>query len=123
MKHDCSAIYFAVIQGHVTALNDLISSWKSCSICLSQPRTPLHVAAMCGSARTIRILIQHFEAAAEDSCGQTALHLACKNGYWRAAKELLKYSAEAAGNRDMRRQTPLHLAVTTGKLNLTTLLL
>lgn len=76
--------------------------------------TPLHIAAICGRASLIDMLVSRGAVVnATEYHGSTPLHLACQKGYQSVALLLLHYQAstDAADNNG---NTPLHLACTYG---------
>uniref|UniRef100_A0A8C5PX78 Ankyrin repeat domain 27 n=1 Tax=Leptobrachium leishanense TaxID=445787 RepID=A0A8C5PX78_9ANUR len=76
--------------------------------------TPLHVAAICGQAQCIDLLIAKGAAVnATDYHGSTPLHLACQKGYQKIALLLLHYKA-CRDVKDNNGNTALHLACTYG---------
>ncbi|EHB09995.1 Ankyrin repeat domain-containing protein 27 [Heterocephalus glaber] len=76
--------------------------------------TPLHVAALCGQASLIDLLVSKGAVVnAMDYHGSTPLHLACQRGYQSVTLLLLHYKASAEVQ-DNNGNTPLHLACTYG---------
>ncbi|MBZ3885294.1 Ankyrin repeat domain-containing protein 27 [Sciurus carolinensis] len=76
--------------------------------------TPLHVAALCGQASLIDLLVSKGAVVnATDYHGSTPLHLACQKGYQSVTLLLLHYKANAEVQ-DNNGNTPLHLACTYG---------
>ncbi|XP_008967511.3 ankyrin repeat domain-containing protein 27 isoform X2 [Pan paniscus] len=76
--------------------------------------TPLHVAALCGQASLIDLLVSKGAMVnATDYHGATPLHLACQKGYQSVTLLLLHYKASAEVQ-DNNGNTPLHLACTYG---------
>ncbi|XP_035868312.1 ankyrin repeat domain-containing protein 27 isoform X7 [Phyllostomus discolor] len=76
--------------------------------------TPLHVAALCGQASLIDLLVSRGAVVnATDYHGSTPLHLACQKGYQSVTLLLLHYKASADAQ-DNSGSTPLHLACTHG---------
>ncbi|XP_023419467.2 ankyrin repeat domain-containing protein 27 isoform X1 [Cavia porcellus] len=76
--------------------------------------TPLHVAALCGQASLIDLLVSKGAVVnATDYHGSTPLHLACQRGYQSVTLLLLHYKASAEVQ-DNNGNTPLHLACTYG---------
>uniref|UniRef100_A0A7N9ID91 Ankyrin repeat domain 27 n=1 Tax=Macaca fascicularis TaxID=9541 RepID=A0A7N9ID91_MACFA len=76
--------------------------------------TPLHVAALCGQASLIDLLVSKGAVVnATDYHGATPLHLACQKGYQSVTLLLLHYKASAEVQ-DNNGNTPLHLACTYG---------
>ncbi|XP_013377901.1 PREDICTED: ankyrin repeat domain-containing protein 27 isoform X2 [Chinchilla lanigera] len=76
--------------------------------------TPLHVAALCGQATLIDLLVSKGAVVnATDYHGSTPLHLACQRGYQSVTLLLLHYKASAEVQ-DNNGNTPLHLACTYG---------
>ncbi|XP_036896021.1 ankyrin repeat domain-containing protein 27 isoform X3 [Sturnira hondurensis] len=76
--------------------------------------TPLHVAALCGQASLIDLLVSRGAVVnATDYHGSTPLHLACQKGYQSVTLLLLHYKA-GADAQDNSGNTPLHLACTHG---------
>ncbi|XP_045047889.1 ankyrin repeat domain-containing protein 27 isoform X6 [Desmodus rotundus] len=76
--------------------------------------TPLHVAALCGQASLIDLLVSRGAVVnAVDYHGSTPLHLACQKGYQSVTLLLLHYKASADAQ-DNSGSTPLHLACTQG---------
>ncbi|XP_055992424.1 ankyrin repeat domain-containing protein 27 [Sorex fumeus] len=76
--------------------------------------TPLHVAALCGQAALIDLLVSRGAVVnATDYHGATPLHLACQKGHQSVTLLLLHYKAgpEVPDNNG---NTPLHLACTYG---------
>ncbi|XP_051918207.1 ankyrin repeat domain-containing protein 27 [Hippocampus zosterae] len=72
--------------------------------------TPLHVAAICGQAQLIDLLVSKGAPVnATDYHTLTPLHLACQKGYQGVTLLLLHYEADADGQ-DNNGNTPLHLA-------------
>ncbi|XP_049579319.1 ankyrin repeat domain-containing protein 27 isoform X3 [Syngnathus scovelli] len=72
--------------------------------------TPLHVAAVCGQAQLIDLLVSKGAPVnATDYHTLTPLHLACQKGYQGVALLLLHYKADADAQ-DNNGNTPLHLA-------------
>ncbi|KAM9607844.1 ankyrin repeat domain-containing protein 27 isoform 2-T2 [Trichechus inunguis] len=77
-------------------------------------QTPLHVAAVCGQASLIDLLVSRGAVVnATDYHGSTPLHLACQKGYQSATLLLLHYKA-SADVQDNNGNTPLHLACAHG---------
>ncbi|XP_069491549.1 ankyrin repeat domain-containing protein 27 isoform X2 [Ambystoma mexicanum] len=76
--------------------------------------TPLHIAAICGQAPFIDLLVSKGAAVnATDYHGSTPLHLACQKGYQNVSLLLLHYKA-STDVQDNNGNTPLHLACTYG---------
>ncbi|XP_059940191.1 ankyrin repeat domain-containing protein 27 isoform X1 [Mesoplodon densirostris] len=76
--------------------------------------TPLHVAALCGQASLIDLLVSKGAVVnATDYHGSTPLHLACQKGCQSVTLLLLHYKASAEVQ-DNNGNTPLHLACTYG---------
>nr|XP_033796858.1 ankyrin repeat domain-containing protein 27 isoform X2 [Geotrypetes seraphini] len=76
--------------------------------------TPLHIAAICGQAQLIDLLVSKGAAVnATDYHGSTPLHLACQKGYQNVTLLLLHYNA-STDIQDNNGNTPLHLACTYG---------
>ncbi|KAM8945997.1 ankyrin repeat domain-containing protein 27 [Pelodytes ibericus] len=76
--------------------------------------TPLHIAAICGQAQCIDLLISKGAAVnATDYHGSTPLHLACQKGYQKISLLLLHYKA-CRDIQDNNGNTSLHLACTYG---------
>uniref|UniRef100_A0A673UIT8 Ankyrin repeat domain-containing protein 27 n=1 Tax=Suricata suricatta TaxID=37032 RepID=A0A673UIT8_SURSU len=76
--------------------------------------TPLHVAALCGQASLIDLLVSKGAVVnATDYHGSAPLHLACQKGYQSVTLLLLHYKASAEVQ-DNNGNTPLHLACTYG---------
>ncbi|XP_029908912.1 ankyrin repeat domain-containing protein 27 isoform X2 [Myripristis murdjan] len=72
--------------------------------------TPLHVAAVCGQAQLIDLLVcKGAPVNATDYHGFTPLHLACQRGYQGVTLLLLHYKANTDAQ-DNNGNTPLHLA-------------
>ncbi|XP_018113522.1 ankyrin repeat domain-containing protein 27 isoform X2 [Xenopus laevis] len=76
--------------------------------------TPLHIAALCGQAQCIDLLISKGAVVnATDYLGSTPLHLSCQKGHQKIALLLLHYKA-SSDIQDNNGNTPLHLACTYG---------
>ncbi|KAF6287479.1 ankyrin repeat domain 27 [Rhinolophus ferrumequinum] len=76
--------------------------------------TPLHVAALCGQASLIDLLVSKGAVVnATDYHGSTPLHLACQKGYQSVTLLLLHYKA-STDVQDNYGNTPLHLACAHG---------
>ncbi|XP_007539524.1 ankyrin repeat domain-containing protein 27 isoform X2 [Erinaceus europaeus] len=76
--------------------------------------TPLHVAALCGQASLIDLLVSKGAVVnAMDYHGSTPLHLACQKGFQNVTLLLLHYKADPEVP-DNNGNTPLHLACTYG---------
>ncbi|XP_049719815.1 ankyrin repeat domain-containing protein 27 [Elephas maximus indicus] len=76
--------------------------------------TPLHMAAVCGQASLIDLLVSRGAVVnATDYHGSTPLHLACQKGYQSVTLLLLHYKA-SADMQDNNGNTPLHLACAHG---------
>ncbi|XP_053904528.1 ankyrin repeat domain-containing protein 27 isoform X2 [Malaclemys terrapin pileata] len=76
--------------------------------------TPLHIAAICGQASLIDLLVSKGAVVnATDYHGSTPLHLACQKGYQNVTLLLLHYKA-STDVQDNNGNTPLHLACTYG---------
>ncbi|XP_022380790.1 ankyrin repeat domain-containing protein 27 isoform X3 [Enhydra lutris kenyoni] len=76
--------------------------------------TPLHVAALCGQASLIDLLVSRGAMVnATDYHGSAPLHLACQKGYQSVTLLLLHYKASPEVQ-DNNGNTPLHLACTYG---------
>ncbi|XP_042824227.1 ankyrin repeat domain-containing protein 27 isoform X1 [Panthera tigris] len=76
--------------------------------------TPLHVAALCGQASLIDLLVSKGAVVnATDYHGSAPLHLACQKGYQSVTLLLLHYKASPEVQ-DNNGNTPLHLACTYG---------
>ncbi|KAJ7311918.1 hypothetical protein JRQ81_006238 [Phrynocephalus forsythii] len=76
--------------------------------------TPLHVAAICGQASLIDLLVSKGAVVnATDYHGSTPLHLACQRGYQSVTLLLLHYKARNE-IQDNNGNTALHLACTYG---------
>uniref|UniRef100_A0A665TDY7 VPS9 domain-containing protein n=1 Tax=Echeneis naucrates TaxID=173247 RepID=A0A665TDY7_ECHNA len=72
--------------------------------------TPLHVAAICGQAQLIDLLVcKGAQVNATDYHALTPLHLACQRGYQGVTLLLLHYKASTDAQ-DNNSNTPLHLA-------------
>ncbi|XP_048403074.1 ankyrin repeat domain-containing protein 27 isoform X1 [Stegostoma tigrinum] len=72
--------------------------------------TPLHVAAFCGQASLIDLLVEKGSTVnATDYHGSTPLHLCCQKGYQNVTLLLLDYKASTEAQ-DNNGNTPLHLA-------------
>ncbi|XP_061449947.1 ankyrin repeat domain-containing protein 27 [Rhineura floridana] len=76
--------------------------------------TPLHIAAVCGQASLIDLLVSKGAVVnATDYYGSTPLHLACQKGYQNVTLLLLHYKTSAEVQ-DNNGNTALHLACTYG---------
>nr|XP_020037644.1 ankyrin repeat domain-containing protein 27 isoform X1 [Castor canadensis]XP_020037645.1 ankyrin repeat domain-containing protein 27 isoform X1 [Castor canadensis] len=76
--------------------------------------TPLHVAALCGQASLIDLLVSKGAVVnATDYHGSTPLHLACQKGYQSVTLLLLHHKA-STDVQDNDGSTPLHLACARG---------
>ncbi|KAM4721065.1 ankyrin repeat domain-containing protein 27 isoform 2-T2 [Rhinophrynus dorsalis] len=76
--------------------------------------TPLHIAAICGQAQCIDLLVSKGAVVnATDYHGSTPLHLACQKGHQKITLLLLHYKA-SRDIQDNNGNTPLHLACTYG---------
>ncbi|XP_077166705.1 ankyrin repeat domain-containing protein 27 isoform X2 [Paroedura picta] len=76
--------------------------------------TPLHIAAICGQASLIDLLVSKGAVVnATDYHGSTPLHLACQKGYQSVTLLLLHYKASTE-IQDNNGNTALHLACTYG---------
>uniref|UniRef100_H9GCQ0 Ankyrin repeat domain 27 n=1 Tax=Anolis carolinensis TaxID=28377 RepID=H9GCQ0_ANOCA len=76
--------------------------------------TPLHIAAICGQASLIDVLVSKGAIVnATDYYGSTPLHLACQKGYQNVTLLLLHYKARNE-IQDNNGNTALHLACTYG---------
>ncbi|XP_053557650.1 ankyrin repeat domain-containing protein 27 [Bombina bombina] len=76
--------------------------------------TPLHIAAICGQAQFIDLLVSKGAAVnATDYHGSTPLHLSCQKGYQTITLLLLHYKS-CPDIQDNNGNTPLHLACTYG---------
>uniref|UniRef100_A0A8D2L4N5 Ankyrin repeat domain 27 n=1 Tax=Varanus komodoensis TaxID=61221 RepID=A0A8D2L4N5_VARKO len=76
--------------------------------------TPLHIAAICGQASLIDLLVSKGAVVnAMDYHGSTPLHLACQKGYQNVTLLLLHYKASTEVQ-DNNGNTALHLACTYG---------
>ncbi|XP_062997471.1 ankyrin repeat domain-containing protein 27 [Elgaria multicarinata webbii] len=76
--------------------------------------TPLHIAAICGQASLIDLLVSKGAVVnATDYHGSTPLHLACQKGYQNVTLLLLHYKASTEVQ-DNNGNTALHLACTYG---------
>ncbi|XP_029782441.1 ankyrin repeat domain-containing protein 27 isoform X3 [Suricata suricatta] len=77
--------------------------------------TPLHVAALCGQASLIDLLVSKGAVVnATDYHGSAPLHLACQKGYQSVTVLLLLHYKASAEVQDNNGNTPLHLACTYG---------
>jgi ankyrin repeat protein len=86
-------------------------------------KAPLHDAVRLGMSRFERLLIDnHADLEARDNEGLTPLMEALRLGATGSAAALLSAGADPR-TRDARGNTPLHTAVTTGRLDLVTLIL
>ncbi|XP_061696597.1 ankyrin repeat domain-containing protein 27 isoform X6 [Syngnathoides biaculeatus] len=76
--------------------------------------TPLHVAAVCGQAQLIDLLVSKGASVNATDChALTPMHLACRKGHQGVTLLLLHYKADADAQ-DHNGNAPLHLACTYG---------
>lgn len=87
-------LHISILQGDSTLTNLLISlapdyTWLNLSNLLRQ--TPLHLAVLTKQSAIVRrLLCAGAEATAQDRDGNTALHIACREGYEDIVRQLLR---------------------------------
>ncbi|XP_019851378.1 PREDICTED: transient receptor potential cation channel subfamily A member 1 homolog [Amphimedon queenslandica] len=122
-------LHIAAKKGHINSLKILLkASHLKVDARNEAERTPLHLAAVAGHANVINELLHYAEEndkdilKDEDDDGNTALHLACINEKFQAAKALILAGADPE-DRNARQWTPMDCAAESGRVQIVQLLI
>eukprot|EP01052_Picozoa_sp_SAG31_P049350 SAG31_NODE_10762_length_1101_cov_0.862275_1_plen_103_part_00 len=90
--------HLAALKGHAELVDLLLRSGANATARTALGRTPLHLAAMGGSAASAKLLLEHPgvepDTVASARTGETALHMAALHGYGDVVAVLLKAGAD-----------------------------
>ncbi|KAK6448633.1 hypothetical protein FP744_10004883 [Trichoderma asperellum] len=121
-----SPLCLAVEMGNITGIQMLLTAGAD-FIADHEGRTPLHAAALKGSADIVRTLLPEDDEtrreeliSISDHRGETAIHLAAEQGHDDVVEELLKPSQDLAviDKKNHENQTALFVASRSGHLNI-----
>jgi ankyrin repeat protein len=124
-KRNNSLIFQASLWDNVDLLIDLLQEEHDINCIDSWGRTPIHAAAVSGTAKCLQVLI-NAGADINRQCGErgenkTALHLCAESGFDGNVKTLLDAQA-AFAIKDLNGLTPLDLAMRNGHMECVRLL-
>ncbi|XP_071091620.1 ankyrin repeat domain-containing protein 27-like [Haliotis cracherodii] len=106
----CSCDRCEKIQAQIRSNSNLVTAYTRDT----RGYTALHIAASCGQAQLIDVLVKHGAVVdAADYLGLTPLHLACQKGFQSAMLLLLHFHASITAV-DSDGNTPLHLCAANG---------
>lgn len=111
-------------RGHMDLVNNLLANHARVDVFDTEGRSALHLAAekgyldVCDALLTSKAFIN-----SKSRVGRTALHLAAMNGFTHLVKFLIKEHNAVIDILTLRKQTPLHLAASSGQMEVCQLLL
>lgn len=117
-------LLIAAHKGHMELVNSLLTNHSRVDVFDNDGRSALHLAAERGYQSVCDALLSHKAFINSKSrVGRTALHLAALNGYANLVKFLVKDHNAVVDILTLKKQTPLHLAASSGQLEVCKLLL
>ncbi|XP_052283274.1 transient receptor potential cation channel subfamily A member 1-like isoform X2 [Dreissena polymorpha] len=121
----CTPLHYASKEGHLVAIDDLISLGAVINAKDNEKKSPLHFAARYGRYNTCRRLLDSPMGSniinETDGDGLSALHFAAQNGHTKIITLLMQKGAYVT--RDNMNNLPLHLAAMNGYTRSVNLLL
>ncbi|XP_070195077.1 transient receptor potential cation channel subfamily A member 1-like isoform X2 [Littorina saxatilis] len=112
----CTPLHYASKEGHLLALEELITFGATPSLKNNEKQSPFHFAARYGRYNTCRRLLELSQGPniinETDADGLTGLHIAAQNGHTKIITLLLQKGAVV--QRDNDDNTPLHHAAAQG---------
>ena len=113
-------LHLAAKNGHVNVVQYLVEEC-SCDPLVQDidKNTPLHLAAQAGQLHVVQYLNENCNMLRKGKQGKTPLHLACENGHYRTAKDIIGFcSSVCLWYMDDNGNFPLHAAATNGSLRI-----
>ena len=108
--------------GNIKGVTRLLHQPQNPNVKDAEMMTPLHVAALEGKLKCLRLLLEAFAELHPNRWGFTACHLAAMNGHVEGLRLLMSQKAQAGMNRS-HSPTPLHVACVEGQVDIVRLLL
>ena len=109
--------------GNIKGVTRLLHQPQNPNVKDAEMMTPLHVAALEGKLKCLRLLLEAFAELHPNRWGFTACHLAAMNGHAEALRLLMESEKAQAGVYHSHSPTPLHVACVQGQVDIVRLLL
>ncbi|KAF7990242.1 hypothetical protein HCN44_000047 [Aphidius gifuensis] len=117
-------LLIAAHRGHMEIVTNLLANHARVDVFDLEGRSALHLAAEHGYLQVCdALLASKAFINSKSRVGRTALHLAAMNGYTHLVRFLVQDYSAAIDVLTLRKQTPLHLAASSGQLEVCKLLL
>ncbi|KAM9299479.1 B-cell lymphoma 3 protein [Gastrophryne carolinensis] len=123
-----TALHIAVAHGNILAVRQVVELMKHGRIDLDIMnyirQTPLHLAVIIDQPELVTLLLEHGSSPnIQDRNGQTCFHLACEYGSIGCLEVLMRVTTRDLEATNYQGMTALHIAVSTGRKDLTLCLL
>ncbi|WVZ64167.1 hypothetical protein U9M48_013730, partial [Paspalum notatum var. saurae] len=117
-KHGCNALHHAIRRGHRELAIQLVEAEPALSHAVNQNNeSPMFIAVMRDYADVFSVLLDVPGSAHGGAYGCNALHAAVRNGNSDIARRIMETRPELAREESNEKNTPMHLAVLWGKID------